>query len=67
MKMDQRKSYRKIAPIFTVVKRTVRMGLVPAALLLVGTYCAEEKQESTAVPDPDPIIAQVGDLSLIHI
>ena len=62
--MDQRKSYRKIAPIFTVVKRTVRMGLVPAALLLVGTYCAEEKQESTAVPDPDPIIAQVGDKAI---
>lgn len=37
------------------------MGLVPAALLLVGTHCAEEKQESAAVPDPNPIIAQVGD------
>ena len=40
------------------------MGLVPAALLLVGTYCAEEKQESAAVPDPDPIIAQVGDKAI---
>ena len=37
------------------------MGLVLAALLLVGTHCAEEKQESAAVPDPNPIIAQVGD------
>lgn len=37
------------------------MGLVLAALLLVGTHCAEEKQESAAVPDPDPTIAQVGD------
>ena len=37
------------------------MGLVLAALLFVGTHCAEEKQESAAVPDPDPIIAQVGD------
>ena len=62
--MDQRKSYRKIAPISTVVKRTGRMGLVPAALLLVGTHCAEEKQESAAVPDPDPIIAQVGDRAI---
>ena len=40
------------------------MGLVPAALLLVGTHCAEEKQESAAVPDPDPIIAQVGDRAI---
>lgn len=62
--MDQRKSYRKIAPISTVVKRTGRMGLVPAALLFVGTHCAEEKQESAAVPDPDPIIAQVGDRAI---
>ena len=37
------------------------MGLVLAALLLVSTHCAEEKQESAAVPDPNPIIAQVGD------
>lgn len=62
--MDQRKSYRKIAPISTVVKRTGRMGLVPAALLFVGTHCAEEKQESAAVPDPDPIIAQIGDRAI---
>ena len=62
--MDQCKSYRKIAPISTVVKRTGRMGLVPAALLFVGTHCAEEKQESAAVPDPDPIIAQVGDRAI---
>ena len=62
--MDQRKRYRKIAHISTVVKRTGRMGLVPAALLLVGTHCAEEKQESAAVPDPDPIIAQVGDRAI---
>ena len=62
--MDQRKSYRKIAPISTVVKRTGRMGLVPAALLFVGTHCAEEKQESAAVPDPEPIIAQVGDRAI---
>ena len=62
--MDQRNRYRKIAHISTVVKRTGRMGLVPAALLLVGTYCAEEKQESAAVPDPDPIIAQVGDKAI---
>ena len=62
--MDQRKSYQKISPISTVVKRTGRMGLVPAALLLVGTYCAEEKQESAAVPAPDPIIAQVGDKAI---
>ena len=40
------------------------MGLVPAALLLVSTYCAEEKQESAAVPAPDPIIAQVGDQAI---
>ena len=40
------------------------MGLVPAALLFVGTHCAEEKQESAAVPDPDPIIAQVGDRAI---
>ena len=62
--MDQRKSYRKIAPISTVVKKTGRMGLVPAVLLFVGTHCAEEKQESAAVPDPDPIIAQVGDRAI---
>ena len=40
------------------------MGLVLAALLFVGTHCAEEKQESAAVPDPDPIIAQVGDRAI---
>ena len=40
------------------------MGLVPAALLLVGTHCAEEKQESAAVPDSDSIIAQVGDRAI---
>ena len=40
------------------------MGLAPAALLLVGTHCAEEKQESATVPDPDPIIAQVGDRAI---
>lgn len=62
--MNQRKSHRKIAPISTVVKKTGRMGLVPAALLFVGTHCAEEKQESAAVPDPDPIIAQVGDRAI---
>lgn len=62
--MDQRKRHRKIAHISTIVKRTGRMGLVPAALLLVGTHCAEEKQESAAVPDPDPIIAQVGDKAI---
>ena len=59
--MDQRKRHRKISHISTVVKRTSRMGLVLAALLLVGTHCAKEKQESAAIPDPDPIIAQVGD------
>ena len=59
--MAQRKRHRKTAHISTVVKRTGRMGLVLAALLLVGTHCAEEKQESAAVPDPNPIIAQVGD------
>ena len=37
------------------------MGLIPAALLLIGTHCAEEEQESATIPDPDPIIAQVGD------
>ena len=62
--MNQRKSHRKIAPISTVVKKTGIMGLVPAALLFVGTHCAEEKQESAAVPDPDPIIAQVGDRAI---
>ena len=40
------------------------MGLVSAALLLVGTHCAEEKQESAAVPDSDSIIAQVGDRAI---
>ncbi len=40
------------------------MGLGPAALLLVGTHCAEEKQESAPIPDPDPIIAQVGDRAI---